>query len=231
MTKKFFITGTDTDIGKTFITAGLALAAVGNGEKTAVIKPVQTGTDEYSPDLCEIRRIVPEIMDLPEKIATPYSFKLPASPHLAAAEENKIIELSVIKNAVNEAEKQFSPDTLLVEGAGGILVPLTPDATMLDLIKELNIPVIIVASAGLGTINHTLMTVEVLKNAEVEITGIIFNKFPKNPTIIELDNIEIIERISGVEVLAVVKQCPESQTERLFLSNCDDISRIIKLKY
>jgi len=223
MTKKFFITGTDTDIGKTFITAGLAFAAaVKNGEQTAVIKPVQTGIGEYLPDLCEIRRIVPEIMNLPENIATPYSFKLPASPHLAAAEENESIELSVIKNAVSQAEKQFSPDTLLIEGAGGVFVPLSSEILMLDLIKELSIPVIIVASSSLGTINHTLLTIEVLKRAEVEITGVIFNKFPREPSVIEYDNIKIVEKFSGVKVLAVINECRNSQSKRQFLSECEE---------
>jgi dethiobiotin synthetase len=219
MTKKFFITGTGTDIGKTFITAGLALSAVQNGENTAVIKPVQTGIGEYVPDLCEIRRIVPEIMNLPEDIATPYSFKLPASPHLAAAEESQFIDISVIKDALLKVEQLYTPDTILIEGAGGVLVPLTPEFLMIDLMQELNMPVIVVASAGLGTINHTLMTIEILKSKGIDIAGIIFNKMPADPTVIELDNVKIIEQISGVEVIAVVKQCPALQSERKFLSS------------
>ncbi len=209
--KRYFITGTGTDIGKTFVTAGLAHAALAAGKKTAVVKPVQTGTDSYPTDLCEIRKMAPGIVEIPEEVATPYSFKLPASPHLAAAEEGKGIELSVMLDAVIRVELEFEPEIMLLEGAGGLLVPLNEKESMLDLMKLLDIPVIVVASSGLGTINHTLMTIDILKSAGVEIAGIIFNRMPLNPSVIEADNVQIIEKISGVRTLAVITELPKGE--------------------
>ena len=212
MSKKYFITGTDTDIGKTFVTGGLASAAIQAGRDTAVLKPLQTGSATYPADLCEIRKIAPGIMDIPIELATPYSFKLPASPHLAAAEEGANIKLSVIQEAVGRVEEKFSPDVLLIEGAGGVLVPLNERETMLDLMSALDVPVILVTSAKLGTINHTLMSVRILRNAGIEIAGIIFNRMPPEPGLIENDNVNIIEIFSGVPVVAVVPELPEGET-------------------
>ena len=209
MTKKFFITGTDTDIGKTTVTAGIASLGIENGLATAVVKPVQTGTAAYNSDICEIRRLVPGIMDIPADMATPCSFALPASPHLAAAQEREEIDIKTLTDAVSAVELNYSPDLLLIEGAGGILVPLTEDTTFLNLMKLLKIPVIIVASVKLGTINHTLMTVKVLKYAGIEIAGIVFNRMPAESGLVENDNIQIIEKISGVPVLAVIKEIKE----------------------
>jgi dethiobiotin synthetase len=208
MINKFFITGTDTDIGKTVVTAGLASVAIAMGRKTTVLKPIQTGTDEYPPDLCEIRRINPEITQLPQDIATAYSYRLPASPHLAAAQEGEVIELNKISETIEKAIELSKPEILLIEGAGGILVPLTEDVTFLDLMQMLKIPVIITASAGLGTINHSLMTIETLKNREIEIAGIIFNRMPAEPGPVEKDNVSIIEKISGIPVLGVIPEIP-----------------------
>ena len=208
MRKKYFITGTDTDIGKTFVTGGVAAAALRSGRRTAVLKPVQTGSEAYPPDLCEVRKMAPGIMDIPSELETPYSFKLPASPHLAAAEEGAEIRLSVMQDAVASVEEKFSPEILLIEGAGGVLVPLNEQDTMLDLMSSLGFPAILVTSAKLGTINHTLMSVKVLRSAGVDIAGIIFNRMPLEPGVIERDNVKIIEQFSGVPVIAVLPELP-----------------------
>ena len=211
MSKKYFITGTDTDIGKTFVTGGLACAAVESGRDTAVLKPVQTGSAAFPADLCEIRKMAPGIMNIPAELETPYSFKLPASPHLAAAEEGRSIKLSLLQEAVTRVEEEFNPDILLVEGAGGLLVPLNEKETMLDLMSAVGFPVILVTSPKLGTINHTLMSIKILQDAGVDISGIIFNRMPLNPNLIEKDNIKIIEKMSGISVIAVIAELPEGE--------------------
>ena len=204
MSIKYFITGTGTDIGKTVITAGIADLAIQNGKKCSVIKPIQTGTETYPTDICEVRKMVPKVMDIPETDSIKYSYKLPASPHLAAAEENDKIKIHELTQYIKKREKKFNPDILLIEGAGGVLVPINENETFLDLLKELNIPVILTTLAGLGTINHTLLSISVLKSANIEIAGIIVNKMPKNPTIIEKDNIRIIEKMSGIPIIAII---------------------------
>lgn len=204
MSKYFFVTGTNTDIGKTFITAGLASVSTSLGLKTAVMKPVQTGTDDYPPDLDEIRSLAPQIEEIQPSIAMPFTFPLAASPHLAAREQGSKIDPAIILDAF-KALKAEACDTVLVEGAGGIYVPIVGEYTMLNLIKELNIPVILVGTVELGAINHALLSIAALQNADIEIAGIILNKVPQNPTLIEQDNIETIERLGKVPLLATVK--------------------------
>lgn len=203
--KTIFITGTGTDIGKTIVTAGIASISISMGYSTATMKPVQTGSDDYQPDLEVISNIVPNLHKLPAELATPYSFKLAASPHLASKEEGVIIDPKLI---IKRYKKSLTHklDLLLLEGAGGVYVPLTENYLMVDLISELKPKVIITALAGLGTINHTLLTVEALKRAGIEIMGIVINMFPEKPSLIEEDNLKIIEQISQTPILAVIKK-------------------------
>lgn len=203
---KLFITGTGTDVGKTFVTTGLAAMAADAGKRVAVLKPVQTGLSEYSSDLSVIRKLAPDILDIPEKRASAYVFDLPASPHLAAAEEGKRVAASDILKFIENIENEYSPDILLVEGAGGVLVPLNENETFIDLMRLSNIPVMVVALAGLGTINHTLLTLEALKRRNVGVVGVVLNRYPDPPGIVERDNIATIERFSGINVLASIKE-------------------------
>ena len=217
MTKKIFITGTDTDIGKTIVTAGTASLCTELGLRTAVLKPVQTGTAEYNPDICEIRRVAQDTLEIPDKLTTPYSFPYPASPHLAADMENTTISLDLIAEKIKEVELTCTPDVILIEGAGGILVPLNENETFLDLLDILGIPVIITSSVRLGTINHTLLTVQTLQNNRIPLEGIIFNRVPENPGPVEKDNIRIISKLSGLPVLASIPELEKNEffTEKL----------------
>jgi len=218
--KTIFITGTGTDIGKTIVTAGIASISTSMGYSTATMKPVQTGSDDYKPDLEIISNIVPNLYKLPAELATPYNFKLAASPHLASKEEGIIIDPKLIIKRYNE-NLTHKLDLLLLEGAGGVYVPLTENYLILDLISELKPKVIITSLAGLGTINHTLLTVEALKNAGVDIMGIVINMYPETPSLIEKDNIKIIEQISQIPILAVIKK----------LNTDNNISNLIKKEF
>lgn len=203
--KAFFITGTGTDVGKTVITAGIAALGLNMGKSVGIMKPVQTGIPDYAPDLETIYSLAPGTDLLPEDLAMPYCFKLPASPHLAAKLENVKIQPARIEKAFNKAMKH-DIDLLLIEGAGGINVPLTEDYLTLDLIKSLNLKVIVTALSGLGTINHTLLTINALKQRKIAIAGIIFNKMPLKPGAVEKDNIRIIKKISKVPILGVIRE-------------------------
>lgn len=201
MTKSIFITGTDTDVGKTVITACLTAALIRKRKKVAVYKPVQCGNllkgRIKSPDLA----LVKKLSGISENnLFNDYSFKFASSPHLAAELENKKVDIDVIKNHYNEISKRF--DFVLIEGAGGLLVPLTRSYTVLDLIKDLSVPALIVARAGLGTINHTSLTINALKAKNIKILGIIMNYFKGG--MIEEDNQKIVNQLNKVPIIGVV---------------------------
>lgn len=201
--KTYFVTGTGTGIGKTYISALLAKAAVRAGLRTAVMKPVQTGmTDPADGDLGEIRRKVPQILDIPSGLACPYCLAYEASPHLAAEKESVEIDFAYIRECYDRIVKEYAPDVVFLEGAGGICVPVSAGVLTAELIKYLDFEVIIVAPAGLGSINHTLLSLEYLRNRDIRIAGVILNQFSIPPTEIELDNIRMIESFGRVRILA-----------------------------
>jgi dethiobiotin synthetase len=159
--KNFFITGTDTDIGKTLVAAILTLAARG-----CYWKPIQSGTSHSLSDQEQIKQWT----GLPDNhfFNSCYSFKAPLSPDQAAHLENTQIDLST-------CQTPNTSQTLIVEGAGGVLVPLNPRNQMVDLIKKVGLPVILVARGTLGTINHTLLSIEALRYRQIPIHGVVFN--------------------------------------------------------
>lgn len=187
---RMFVTGTGTDIGKTFVSAVLMAGLAGR-----YWKPIQSGTLESS-DTQWIRRHTGLSAEhfLPET----YCFEAPLSPHTAAALEGKQISLNNI--VVPQID---SSEYLIVEGAGGIMVPLNDDELMLDLIARLNFPTIIVADSGLGTINHTLLTIEQLNRHGIKIFGVVMNG-DRNPA-----NRASIERFGQVDVLAEIEHLAE----------------------
>lgn len=214
--KKYFIAGTGTDIGKTFVTAGIARKAIDTGYKTAVIKPVQTGTDEYPTDVDSIRKLVPDLYCLPDEIEVPFAYKVPASPHLAAALEEQQIALEDVVAACRNAEVQEGPEVMLFEGAGGLYVPINDHETNLDLIKALGYPVILVADALLGSINHTMLSVMALRQYGVDTAGIIINNMPTEADVIAEDNVKTIAAHSNLPILGVIERLDgEVTTSRL----------------
>lgn len=201
MGKCIFITGTDTDVGKTVITACIASALLRKGQKVAVYKPVQCGNllkgKIKSPDLALVKNLSGISEDC---LFNDYSFKFASSPHLAAELENKKVNINLIKKYYKKRAKEF--DYVLIEGAGGLIVPLTRNYTVLDLIKELSVPALVVARAGLGTINHTSLTINVLKAKNIKIMGIIMNYFKGGK--IEENNKKIITQLNNIPIIGVV---------------------------
>ena len=201
MPKCIFITGTDTNVGKTVITACIASALLRLGKKVAVYKPVQCGNlmdgAIKSPDLALVKELSKITND---SLANDYCFSIPASPHLAAEHDKAGIDIGIIKSHNRQLLK--NNDFVLIEGAGGLIVPLTRRYTVLNLVHELYVPVLIVARAGLGTINHTSLTIKALKSFEIPIMGVVFNFYKGG--IIEDDNRKIVQSLNNVQVLGTV---------------------------
>ncbi len=181
-----FISGIDTDIGKTIATGLIAGFLVKRGENVITQKIVQTGCMEESDDILVHRKMMGyNLLDVDRaKFTCPYLFKHPCSPHLSAHLEGKTIDTDRIFLAAAELEKKFS--RVLVEGAGGLMVPLNSSMTVLDYIRINNYPVILVSSSRLGSINHTFLSIEALKSNGISLLGIVYNKFPEaDPFIVE----------------------------------------------
>ncbi|MFH1612447.1 MAG: adenosylmethionine--8-amino-7-oxononanoate transaminase [bacterium] len=199
MVKGIFITGTDTNVGKTIITAGLANAFRKKGIDIGVMKPIQTG--KTLSDTLFLKKLA--CVNDCNSLITPYHFSFPLSPLVASQKEKKIIKIDKIKKAYQKLSSKH--DLVLVEGIGGLLVPIKKDYLVIDLIKELNLPVIIVARAELGTINHTLLTVKQAEMEGINLIGIIINNFSqKKPGICEKTNPEIISKFTHLPILGKV---------------------------
>lgn len=202
---KLFMTGTGTEVGKSYAVEKTAKFAIEHGKTVSLCKPVQTGLGFGHNDIKKITERIKNLNLFPENGIID-GYDLPASPHLAAFKENKKIDyrklLSILIQGVNENKT----DIFIAEGAGGLLVPLNEKKMMIDLIKDSNFHAILCSSALLGTINHTLLSIEALKKRKVKTAGIILNFFPENPGIIEKDNIKVIEKYSGEKVLALIQK-------------------------
>lgn len=201
MGKCIFVTGTDTDVGKTVIVACLAASFKKTGKRVAVYKPVHCGDllegNIKSPDLA----LVKELSDIQDQdLVNDFSFSLAASPHLAAEHDETKVDIQTIKDRIKSLQDSY--DLVIIEGTGGLIVPLTRTYTILDLIKELSVPVVIVSRAGLGTINHTSLTINVLKSKNVPILGVILNYFKGG--VIEDDNKKIISELNNVPIIGIV---------------------------
>lgn len=169
------IIGIDTDIGKTLVTGLLARSAAGEKRKVSTMKPVQTGCTGGSEDIAEHRRLMGiDLQDYDEQgLSCPYLFKKPCSPALAAELEGCSIDIGLIKSALRNLEKMS--ELVLVEGAGGLMVPLNKRESFLDLLVCLELPVILVTNNKLGSINHTLLTLDVLSRNNVKVLGMVYN--------------------------------------------------------
>ncbi len=200
--KAVFVAGTDTGAGKTLITGLMARYLKESGFRVITQKWVQTGS---ACDINAHRRIAGisgrEIGRFQSR-RLPYAFKLPASPHLAAKMERKNINSGRIKSSFRLLLKYF--DFVIVEGSGGILVPLNEKKLAIDIVAELGLAVLLVARNRLGAINHTLLTVEALKARKIRILGIIFSNSSGQDRLIIEDNPRIIKAISKEDILGVL---------------------------
>jgi dethiobiotin synthetase len=196
-TSGVFVTGTGTEVGKTVVAAAIAHTLTGEGKRVAIFKPASTGLDEgEEPDHVLLRRAA-ESEQSDDEIA-PYRYGPPMSPHLAADLTGEEIQPARLLEAVRAAAA--GSDALVCEGVGGLLVPLTTNYLMRDFAVELGLPLVIAASAGLGTINHTLLTIEVARSAGLEVAAVVLTPWPEKPGQIEESNRETIAALGKIEV-------------------------------
>lgn len=207
MGNAWFITGTDTNVGKTFVSTGLSMAFVRRGLSAGVMKPVETGCPTVgsvlAPDDAIALKEASGSKD-PIDLINPFRFAPALAPLIASETEGRLIEPALIKSAFDLIRK--SHDATIVEGAGGLLVPVTHDMTMAGIVRLLDIPIIIVAAQRLGVINQTAMTVECAKARGLSIAGIILNSLSEpDPDDISIKyNASAIERLTGVKILAEI---------------------------
>ncbi|MEA3505081.1 MAG: dethiobiotin synthase [Bacteroidota bacterium] len=192
--KTYFISGIDTDCGKTIVTGLIAKYLLSTGVKVITQKMVQTGTEDIADDIIEHRKIMGVSLydEDRDKTTCPYVFKLPASPHLSAKLENITIQSSVIDGSTNTLQNKY--DVVLLEGAGGLHVPINSDENIIDFVEQRKYPLILVTSAKLGSINHTLMSLEICYHRKINIAGLIYNNYPANNKAIQKDSVEVFQR-------------------------------------
>lgn len=193
MINELFITGIDTDIGKSIATGLLAKFLYHKGGNIITQKIVQTGCTDISEDIILHRKIMGATLfpEDREHLTCSYLFKHPASPHLAADMEHRQIDPSVILQDTVELKKKF--DLVLIEGAGGLQVPLTRDMTLLDYIEQHQIPVVLVSSPKLGSINHTLLSLDAIRQRHLDLRGLIYNTHTGSDPYICADSKNVIE--------------------------------------
>jgi dethiobiotin synthetase len=191
-----FVTGTDTEVGKSIVAAAICAALAARGEPVAAFKPAVTGLDEptgaWPHDHVLLARAAGG-RQAPEDVA-PYRFGPGLSPHFAAELAGETIEPARLVEAARAHE------LLVCEGIGGLMVPITTGYLVRDLAVDLALPVVVAARAGLGTINHTLLTIEAARTAGLTVAGVVMTPWPDEPEPIELSNRVTVERLGGVPV-------------------------------
>lgn len=197
----FFVTGTDTGAGKTVVAAAACAALAARGERVAAFKPVVTGLDEQPGAWPHDHELLARQTGLAPDEVSPYRFGPAVSPHWASELAGEPIEPPRLLDAARTAAARS--DALVCEGVGGLLVPLTLAYSVRDLAVELGLPVVIAARTGLGTINHTLLTLEAARAAKLSVAGIVMTPWPSEPEPIEASNRATLEALGGVSVSAL----------------------------
>jgi dethiobiotin synthetase len=192
-----FITGTDTGAGKTVLSAALLAAMTAAGERVHAHKPVVTGLEEPSSSWPADHELLASAADMTPEDVAPLRYGPAVSPHLAAQLAGERIDPATLLAAAQAAAKDT---TLIVEGVGGLLAPLADGYTVCDLAAALGLPVLIAARPGLGTINHTLLTLRAAGAAGLDVRAVVLTPWPEDPSALERSNRETITRMGEVEV-------------------------------
>ena len=220
--KSLFIAGTDTDVGKTYITAGLGVVLRKMGIDVGVMKPFAAGTAQkkgYKSEDIEIISRAAMACD-PENLVNPQFFPIPASPYTAWKKLKTKPKVPTILSSFKKLTKLH--DMLLVEGMGGIMTPILKDYYITNLIKDMKIPTVIVTRSKVGTVNHTIMTVKMCEKYKIPVKGIIINDFDKGYPIKDLK--KDLQNLTGVKVLGsipFIKDMSDASLNRIFKKNID----------
>jgi dethiobiotin synthetase len=204
-----FVTGTDTGVGKTVLTAAIAAALRERGITVNAIKPVMTGLDETpAPGWPHDHELLARVVGRRPSEVAPLTFGPPVSPHLAAELSGTLVSGDDFEAAVREAAT--GAEAVVAEGVGGLLVPLSGRYDVRALARALGMPLVIAARPGLGTINHTLLTLEVARLAGLTVAGVVLTPWPSDPGTIEASNRQTIARLGQVEV-ATLASVPRAE--------------------
>jgi dethiobiotin synthetase len=220
--KGLFITGTDTGVGKTLVAAGLARLLVDQGVKVGVFKPVASGGV-----VSEDGKMLQKAAKLPDSAypgIVPVHFRQPLAPWVAGWKEGAV-PLKKVERAYQKAKSKY--EFLIVEGVGGIQVPITQDLFVTDWMMKWKLPVLVVARAGLGTINHTLLTVEALRNRKVKVLGVVVNGY-KGKELSERTNVPALRKLLNVPVYGPLRFDPKYPKDLDLLAK--DIEKL-KIKF
>ena len=201
-----FVTGADTDIGKTFVSIGIALKKEAEGKRVGYFKPFQSGAYEdinnkgtlKAPDLVELKKY----SAMEAKYS--YLFKGEVSPHLASILSDVEVDFEKVKKDLVDFSKD--KDFVVIEGAGGLLCPAVKGMLFSDVIKKLEQEIVIVTTPSLGRINHTLMTIDCAYSRGIKIKGLIINKMPKNKTLSEENFVKELKMFTDVEILGIIPE-------------------------
>jgi len=196
-TSGVFVTGTGTEVGKTVVAAVIARTLAKEGKRVGVFKPAVTGLDETGEPDHTLLRLAAGSDQSDEEVA-PYRYGPPMSPHLAASLADEEIQAERLLTAARAATEGV--DAIVCEGVGGLLVPLAPTYSVRDLAVDLALPMVLAAPPGLGTINHTLLTLAAARTAGLEVAAVVLTPWPEEPTPIERSNRETIGTLGEVPV-------------------------------
>jgi len=220
--KSLFIAGTDTDVGKTYITAGLAVTLRKMGVDVGIMKPFAAGIAQkkgYKSEDVEILSAAAQVSD-PENMINPQFFPIPASPYTAWKRLKTKPKISTILSSFKKLTKIH--DLMLVEGMGGIMTPILKDYYITNLIKEMDIPTVIVTRSKIGTVNHTIMTVKMCEKYKIPIKGIIINDFDAGYPVKELTR--DLKNLTGIPILGsipFIKDMSDSSLYKIFKKSID----------
>jgi len=210
-----FVTGTGTGVGKSVVAAAICAGLARRGVRVAAFKPVVTGLDEpggWPPDH-ELLALAASAAQGPAEVA-PYRFGPPVSPHLAAELAGVELHIDAMVCAAHAAAAEAEADVLVVEGVGGLLVPLTRNHTVRDLAVALGFPLVVAARPGLGTISHSLLTVEAARCAGLAVAGVVMTPWPEPPSVMAKSNRETVARLGTLEV-ATLGRLPDGSPASL----------------
>ena len=221
--ESLFITGTDTDVGKTYVTAGLAVTLRKMGIDVGIMKPFAAGTPQkkgFKSEDVEILSQAAQVSD-PENLVNPQFFKMAASPYTAS----KSLKVKVNVNSVLSSFKKLSKihEMLFVEGMGGIMTPILKNYFVTNLIKEMKIPTVIVTRSKIGTVNHTLMTCKMCEKYKIPIKGIIINNFDSSGYKVKTLKRDL-QSLTGVPILGTIpfiKNLSDDSLYKNFKKNID----------
>ena len=200
MTRGIFVTGTDTEIGKTAIAAGLAAVLKNRGIRVGVMKPISAGGRADA-------NLLQQVTGQPLDTINPIALRAPLSPNIAAEREHAEIDLALVFSAFDRLLQ--TRDCVLVEGVGGLLVPIADHILVADLALRLQLPLLIVARAALGTINHTLLTIEAARARGLPINGAIYNALSPGPPDLSAQlSPGVVTRISGIPSAGTIPYDP-----------------------